>query len=255
MSDTSSEASSIEGEAMEEITLALSKCFSNSTYTCGGTAKIQQSRETRESEAEDQAQTVAEPITIRWDSATSIEKLILPLSDIEGNKEHSAVSKLAAATQPASFGFKGKDVIDESYRKASKLDTSAFSTNFCPYESGIIDVIGQTLLPKSPYSYQGIRAELYKLNVGFVLGFHCTFYQLINDRSIKLRLISSNLMSTPRVQSSSLAHSWCVYPVITKAVSLLCVMKVTPQRSTGPARPRMSNGRRSTVTASMRSTR
>ncbi|KAF2825159.1 hypothetical protein CC86DRAFT_394877 [Ophiobolus disseminans] len=85
-------------------------------------------------------------VTIRWDSATSIEKL-------------------SVGTQPASFGFQGQDIIDESYRKASKLDTSAFSTKFCPYDSGIIDVIGQALLPKLSGSSQGIRAELYKLNI------------------------------------------------------------------------------------------
>lgn len=75
------------------------------------------------------------------------------------------MAKLVAGTQPASFGFQSQDIVDESYRKACKLDTEAFSTNFCPHEAGIIDFIGQALLPKVPSSAQGIRAELYKLNV------------------------------------------------------------------------------------------
>jgi hypothetical protein len=98
-------------------------------------------------------------VTIRWDVANSIEKLTLPSSD------NAAVQKLVDNTQRASFGFQGKEVIDESYRMASKLDTFEFSTNFWPYEVSIIDVIGQTLLPRLPRSSQGIRAELYKLNV------------------------------------------------------------------------------------------
>jgi hypothetical protein len=103
----------------------------------------------------------AEPIIVRWGSATSIEKLILP----SATNRDEAVKKLAAGPQLASFGFQGHDVIDETYRKASKLDTSAISTNFCPYETEMIDVIGQALWPKLPSSSQGIRAELYKLNV------------------------------------------------------------------------------------------
>jgi hypothetical protein len=73
--------------------------------------------------------------------------------------------KLITATQPASFGHNGKDVIGESYRKATKLEPSAFSVDFCPYAVGVIDTIGQTLLPLPNRNSQGVRAELYKLNV------------------------------------------------------------------------------------------
>lgn len=107
----------------------------------------------------------APPVTIRWGTADSMEKLSLPILPRTIKEETSDVAKLLAATQPASFGFDGKDVIDESYRKATKLDTSAFLTNFCPYVAGIIDVLCQTLLPKPGHNSQGIRAELYKLNV------------------------------------------------------------------------------------------
>lgn len=142
----------LDGSVSKSIAQALSKLLPNSTYACGGTIKVAPSATQPSS---------AEPITIRWDSATSIEKITLPLAA----GDHESVEKLVAGTQPASFGFQGQDVIDETYRKASKLDTSAFSTNFCPYEAGIIDDIDQALLPKVPSSAQGIRAELYKLNV------------------------------------------------------------------------------------------
>ncbi len=67
---------------------------------------------------------------------------------------------------PASFGLAGKNVYDEGYRKALKLDTSQFSTNFCPYTLGIVDAIAQILLPEaSKGKERGVKAELYKLNV------------------------------------------------------------------------------------------
>ncbi|KAF1911956.1 hypothetical protein BDU57DRAFT_483512 [Ampelomyces quisqualis] len=164
MSDysTDSDATSVASSVLEEVTQVLFEHLRNSTYACGGTIKTRQSASET---TDDQAAVLADPVTIRWDSAKSIEKLTLPLSKEKAARKQSSVTRLAAGTQPASFGFQGRDVIDESYRKASKLDTSAFSTNFCPYEAGIIDVIAQALLPKFPYSSQGIFAELYKLNI------------------------------------------------------------------------------------------
>lgn len=82
-------------------------------------------------------------------------------------------SQLLEECEPASFGYKGEDVLDETYRKATKLDRSAFSVDFCPYELGIIDKIAQILLPNAHTdrgarivsSMHDVRAELYKLNV------------------------------------------------------------------------------------------
>ncbi|ROW00396.1 hypothetical protein VMCG_07319 [Cytospora schulzeri] len=58
------------------------------------------------------------------------------------------------------------DVYDESYRKATKLDPSRFSSTFNPYEVGIVDTIAQTLLPTLRHLQQTrtVKAELYKLN-------------------------------------------------------------------------------------------
>jgi hypothetical protein len=167
-----SDSSNEEHNIMDEVTQALLKHLKISTYACGGTIKVQQPADTAtgilNNYGANQESTVeaplADPVTIRWDSVGSIEKLTLPLSRKGATGPDSSVTRLVAGTQPASFGFQGQDIIDESYRKASKLDTSAFSTNFCPYEAGIIDIIGQALLPRDLGSSQGIRAELYKLN-------------------------------------------------------------------------------------------
>ncbi|KAL7775698.1 hypothetical protein CFE70_009542 [Pyrenophora teres f. teres 0-1] len=126
-------------DATRSIAQAISKALRHPTYACGGTIKA--AYETRNTSA----------VTIRCDCS----KLILP----------SSLEKLLKGTTPATFRFQGKDVIDKSYRKASKLDATQFSTDFCPYEVGIVDVVAQALLPKWPGDFQGIRAQLYKLNV------------------------------------------------------------------------------------------
>jgi hypothetical protein len=109
------------------------------------------------------------PVSIRFDeSGDSSSKLTLPLTGDDKFNETASLQRLMKACAPASFGRGGKDVIDESYRKASKLDTTAFMTDFCPYQAGIIDAISQAFA-KNPArtggTKQGIAARLYKLNV------------------------------------------------------------------------------------------
>src|SRR4051812_27441454 len=100
-----------ERDATASIAQALSEFLEHPTYACGGTIKA--STET------------APSVTIRWDSTDSIEKLTFPLPSNASGEANSPLGKLLQHTQPAGFGYQGKDIIDESYRKASKLDTSA----------------------------------------------------------------------------------------------------------------------------------
>ncbi|KAI9845435.1 MAG: hypothetical protein M1837_004913 [Sclerophora amabilis] len=190
----SSQDSSIDVTA--EIVDALGRCLSDdsSTFACGGAIPVEKGegshtptndetetpvsdgsapsskRQKREgasegSEKKGETEITTLPITIRWDSATSIEKLTLPLEDTV--EEAPRLSKLIEDTKPASFGYKGKDIIDEAYRKATKLDPTAFSTTFCPYYAGIVDTIAQALLPNARLlqKHHGVKAELYKMNV------------------------------------------------------------------------------------------
>lgn len=72
--------------------------------------------------------------------------------------------QLADACDAATFGFNEKDVLDESYRKAGKLDRSEFATGFDVHRNGLVDIVRNDLL--NDEEVQGsIRAELYKLNV------------------------------------------------------------------------------------------
>ncbi|KAH0844910.1 oxidoreductase, 2OG-Fe(II) oxygenase family protein [Fonsecaea pedrosoi] len=108
-----------------------------------------------------------DPITIRWDSTGAVggsHKVTLPCTD----SQRPSFEQLLKDCQPASFGRAGKDVMDETYRKAGKLDESDFCTNFNPYSLGIIATAAQALAPnnwRQTNENHGVRAELYKLNV------------------------------------------------------------------------------------------
>ncbi len=113
-----------------------------------------------------------------WSIGKAIRKITLPIES--RTRGTAAIEELLKTCTPATFGKKGKEVLDASYRKAIKLDSDQFSTTFNPYEVGIIDAISQSLLPgiarpfsqgASQYEEQyeehlGVIAELYKLNVG-----------------------------------------------------------------------------------------
>ena len=150
---------------LQELSAAVDGHAAAATFACGGSVPISECF----AGAYDAAEEPMYPeITIRWDSndSSKVSKLAFPLQD------QDALMSLLAHCQPATFGLGGKDVLDESYRKASKLDRSEFSTDFHPHDCGIVDSIQQILLPSVVKGGQGIgigphgvRAELYKLNV------------------------------------------------------------------------------------------
>ncbi|KAL2273528.1 hypothetical protein FJTKL_04434 [Diaporthe vaccinii] len=141
-------------------------------FACGGSIPILHPSNTtapfRSKDNTDHGLLTSVPVTIRWDPSSANflakdTKLVFPL---EPGHEHN-LARLVNEADPATFGLHGKDILDESYRKASKLDPSQFSTSFNPYELGIIDTVAQTLLPstKAAAGYRAVRAELYKLNI------------------------------------------------------------------------------------------
>ncbi|KAG6814763.1 hypothetical protein H0H87_007535, partial [Tephrocybe sp. NHM501043] len=74
------------------------------------------------------------------------------------------LESLENVCQPASFGLGDKDVYDETYRKAGKLDCDQFATKLDLNAEGIIDRLHLKLLEDSDET-KCVRAELYKLNV------------------------------------------------------------------------------------------
>lgn len=107
-------------------------------------------------------------VVLRWDSGKMGQgrKVSLPLG--EDTAASGAFQQLLDDCQPATFGKGKEDVLDEDYRKASKMDVSQFCTDFTLAEHGVIDTVTQALVQGAPVSdkYNGVRAELYKLNVG-----------------------------------------------------------------------------------------
>ena len=148
-------------------------------FYCGGDVLVSENEESPASRFEDLTRddnkAISPPTVIRWDlpSGKTLRKLTLPPS--EGADGDNAIGSLLKHSTPATFGKKGEEVLDESSRKAAKLDANQFSTSFNPYDVGIVDAIAQVLLPgiakpfadgKSTFEdHLGVVAELYKLNV------------------------------------------------------------------------------------------
>ncbi|KAL6300726.1 hypothetical protein BKA93DRAFT_800922 [Sparassis latifolia] len=70
---------------------------------------------------------------------------------------------LARTCDAATFGVNHEDVLDESYRKAGKLDSVEFSINFDVDGIGLMEAVRSDLLEYK--EEKAIRAEKYKLNV------------------------------------------------------------------------------------------
>ena len=55
-------------------------------------------------------------------------------------------------------------MLDETYRKAGKMDSGSFSSMLDPFHTDLIEIVRGYLLEGSK-STTGIKAELYKLNI------------------------------------------------------------------------------------------
>jgi hypothetical protein len=142
-------------------------------FCCGGTIQIDAARGCIYKHITvDTEPLVSPPVVIRWDlpSGKAIRKMTLPA--VQGTP---AISELLNDCSPATFGHKGREVLDQSYRQAVKLESHQFCTSFSPHDFGIIDAIAQTLLPgvtqvssdtRTEFQeHWGVVAELDKLNV------------------------------------------------------------------------------------------
>ncbi|CZR36058.1 uncharacterized protein FPRO_03682 [Fusarium proliferatum ET1] len=116
---------------------------------------------------DDNSSSAGKSVTIRWDTKDQghTRTLKLPLGNDPVARD--GFNTLLADCQPATFGVGSQEVLDEEYRKAGKMNTEDFCTNFNPYEHGIVDTINQVLAQASVTDARGlgVKAELYKLNV------------------------------------------------------------------------------------------
>lgn len=80
------------------------------------------------------------------------------------NATSNELEQLAQACEPASFGVKGEDVLDETYQKARKLDPGLFSTPLVPEQTDLVKVIRGYLLEGTD-STRKLKVELNRLKV------------------------------------------------------------------------------------------
>ena len=154
---------------LRKLSQAINDHAAAATFACGGSVPLAHVPVHSKSLGK---RRVCSPIKIRWDADPGSKASI----NFPPNGDDSCFSKeldaLLRKCQPATFGIGDKDILDEGYRKANVLDTSAFSMNFHPHDCGIIDSIQQILMPSTirggqgvGSGPQGVEAELYKLNV------------------------------------------------------------------------------------------
>ncbi|KAF4630636.1 hypothetical protein G7Y89_g7502 [Cudoniella acicularis] len=138
-----------------------------SSYCCGGRIPISAGIEHSHSEASAaQSPIKAPPISLRWDvsepagharairfplnagmwkgAATQSSPIDLDEPALHDNPLFEEPLKTYA---PATFGLSGKNILDETYRMAGKLDRSEFSVDLHPHDFEIVDTITQILLP------------------------------------------------------------------------------------------------------------
>ena len=158
---------------LQKLASAVDGHAATATFACGGSLPVVDFGTDKGGR---KTQNLVPSITLRWDARNAgnntQSKVSFPLAD-DDNVSRQIFNNLLHNCDPATFGVGGRDVLDEEYRKAVKLDTSDFSTNFHPHDCGILDSIQQILLPSTikggqgiGIGPQGVRAELYKLNVG-----------------------------------------------------------------------------------------
>ncbi|KAJ7246928.1 hypothetical protein C8J57DRAFT_1523157 [Mycena rebaudengoi] len=75
------------------------------------------------------------------------------------------LDRLSLACGQAKFGRDHEDVLDETYRKAGKMDHQDFVARFDLQKSGILRSVSEQFLDGLSSSKREIEAELYKLNV------------------------------------------------------------------------------------------
>lgn len=139
----------------------------NTNFALGGSVEIIHG--TSNDDTSDQAASViqkskAGPVILRWDGRSGVQKIDFSAPTME---LATALEALVHDCQPATFGHQGRDVYDETYRQAGKMDESAFCTNFHPADCGITDAVAQALLPmigNGQAGLRGVHAELYKLS-------------------------------------------------------------------------------------------
>ncbi|PIL33341.1 hypothetical protein GSI_04792 [Ganoderma sinense ZZ0214-1] len=86
------------------------------------------------------------------------------LLEASTSNDPHALEELAQSCERAIFGRGDEAVLDQTYRKAGKMDSSHFKTGLDLANTGLLDAVRLSLLPDAVET-RTVRAELYRLNV------------------------------------------------------------------------------------------
>ena len=196
------------------------------TFTVSGSLPIASDRES----AASSQPTQCSPITVRWDPASApageSRNMIFPPAPAAESTGRGLdqLEALLRACQPATFGRGGEDILDETYRKALKLDSSVFSSDLCPYELGIVGTVAELLMPSKYMAggTRGVKAELYKLNVSLA---HLLSMSVNSDDILDL-LRPIGALQSPRRHPAFRVPVW-----VSSHMPPLCTLRRRPFRA------------------------
>jgi hypothetical protein len=117
-----------EDRILDSLSAAVRGYQATASYCCGGSLPIAQPQHVDSTKS-----TVAKAqrtIALRWDlleNNGSARKIEFPLTEAQDHSKAQAFfDELIKSWAPATFGRNNEDILDESYRKAGKLDRSQF---------------------------------------------------------------------------------------------------------------------------------
>ena len=140
------------------------------------------------------------------------------------NADDASLQVLLEACQPAPFGVDNKDVLDESYRKAWKMDNSNFATRLDVVNTGILECIRSMLMQGN--ENKKIRPEMYKLNVYGEFDSELLMNDRIYGAYMKVPALSSKRTRILPAARTCSVHSLWFSPLATKAGPFDFVIKV-----------------------------
>ena len=149
--EASSSVQSLQGVATNTIISQLGQVAEgiNSRFTCGGKYEVPSNK----------------PIKLVYQQAGLISSEEWSSVEFPGVSEADMI-KLLDVCSVASYGHKGKDIVDRNCQKVFKLASDRFTTSFQISSATILQEI-QSVIP----TVVGLRAELYKLNIYAYGGF------------------------------------------------------------------------------------
>jgi len=162
----------ISGEALlAQFDDAMTRYESSEAFSCGGSVALSPSTDFGDFTSEIKPVTCPRPV-IFWRSGNGVKSTTINCTWTLTRDWENSLEELVQDCAPATFGRDDKNVFDETVRKAGVLREDLISTNFNPYDFGIIDAVARELRPgiaragKQPAVERwGIVAELYQLSV------------------------------------------------------------------------------------------